>query len=200
MLENDKDVGHRVREVNDVRALRALAHPFRVRLYELVGREGTLTSTEASRLTNESTASCSFHLRQLGKYGFIEEVARRGGRERRWRRTSAANVFRGATDVAEYAAAERAAAAMAGDRVVEQLHDYLAQIDREPVAWQEASFLHDSLLYLTVDELEALKRGVLALTARFQDRTLERDARPADSKPIAVFAAGFPLAPTPGGN
>ena len=62
-----------LRQLRDPRVLRAMAHPFRLTLLELVERRGTLTSAEASALTGESTASCSFHLRQLAKYGFIEE-------------------------------------------------------------------------------------------------------------------------------
>ena len=172
----------------------------RVRLYELIAREGTLTSTEASVLTGESTASCSFHLRQLAKYGYIEDVPRHGGRERRWRRTSAANVFsRDAAD-AQYISAERLAAAVAVEHQLAHLRDFLDDIGHQELIWQEAAFLSDTLLYLEVDELAALKRDFLALTARYLERTTDLDRRPKGAQPVAVFATGFPLAPTPSGN
>ena len=65
-------------ELSDPRALRALAHPTRLAIRELLLREGSLTATQASRLLGESTASTSYHLRQLAKYGFIEPAE--GGR------------------------------------------------------------------------------------------------------------------------
>src|SRR6266545_2466652 len=69
----------------DPRAMRALAHPLRLTLLELAGLEGSLTATRAATLTGESSASCSFHLRQLAKYGFLEEAEGGEGRERPWR-------------------------------------------------------------------------------------------------------------------
>lgn len=197
--ESTPDTG-RARDVDDVRALRALAHPFRIRLYELVAREGTLTSTQASGLTGESTASCSFHLRQLAKYGFLEQAPQKDGRERPWRRTAAVNVFTRLADDSDYASAAEAAGLVAAERLRTQLRSYLASQEREQIQWRESSLLHDSLLYLTASELDALKRDVLALTRQYQARTVEAALRPTDSKPVAFFAAGFPLARTPNGN
>src|SRR4051812_18073890 len=79
-------MGRATRELRDPRVLRAMAHPFRLRLLDLIVRRGSLTSAEAAEATGENTASCSFHLRQLAKYGFIEPAERRDGRERPWKR------------------------------------------------------------------------------------------------------------------
>lgn len=66
-------------------ALRALAHPLRLRLLGLLAAAGTLTSTEAARHTGENSANCSFHLRLLAKYGFVEQAAGPDRRARPWR-------------------------------------------------------------------------------------------------------------------
>lgn len=189
-----------VRQVGDTRALRALAHPLRVRLYEFVTREATLTTTQASALTGESTASCSFHLRQLAKYGFIERAPSGGGRERPWRRTSDANQFGHLAADPDFAAAAEVAGAIAAEHYVGRLAEFLSKPEEQPSEWRDASFLNDTLLYLTQEELAGLKRDLLELTARYLSRTLRSDERPAGSKPVAVFAAGFPLPPTPTGN
>lgn len=68
-----------------VQALRALAHPVRLTLLELAARDGAVTSTSASEHTGETRANCSFHLRLLGKYGFLEVDSGRDRRERPWR-------------------------------------------------------------------------------------------------------------------
>jgi hypothetical protein len=67
-----------------VQVLRALAHPLRLRLLQLAAAEGVVTSTTASRTTGESTANCSFHLRLLAKYGFLEQGAAGDRREKPW--------------------------------------------------------------------------------------------------------------------
>jgi DNA-binding transcriptional ArsR family regulator len=63
----------------------ALGHPIRVALLDLLARRGTVTATEAARELGESSGACSFHLRQLERYGQVEEAEVRRGRVRPWR-------------------------------------------------------------------------------------------------------------------
>src|SRR6516164_10072494 len=77
-----------VKRMTDPRALRALAHPLRLSLLGMLRTEGPLTATQAGELLGESSASCSFHLRQLAKYGLVEETGGGQGRERPWRATA----------------------------------------------------------------------------------------------------------------
>jgi DNA-binding transcriptional ArsR family regulator len=69
----------------DAKTLRALAHPLRLRLLAVASSEGTITTTSASEHTGESSANCSFHLRLLARYGFLEATDGRDRRERPWR-------------------------------------------------------------------------------------------------------------------
>lgn len=74
----------------DPRALRAIAHPVRsMLLYELFAR-GAATATILGTAIGEPVNSVSFHLRQLAKYGLIEEAAdlATDGRQRWWRPTA----------------------------------------------------------------------------------------------------------------
>ncbi|WP_344621629.1 helix-turn-helix domain-containing protein, partial [Kitasatospora arboriphila] len=75
-------------QLSDPRALKAYAHPTRMALVGLLRREGPLTATRAAELIGESVASCSFHLRQLAKYGLVEEAGGGRGREKPWRATA----------------------------------------------------------------------------------------------------------------
>jgi DNA-binding transcriptional ArsR family regulator len=72
-------------EISDAAALRLLAHPMRQRI-ERVLRGGPVNSTTLARALGQSTALTSYHLRQMARYGFIEEVPELAkGRERWWR-------------------------------------------------------------------------------------------------------------------
>ena len=66
-----------LRQIDDARTLKALAHPVRVALIETLSVEGPMTATEAGERIGESPTTCSFHLRQLAKYGFVEEAGER---------------------------------------------------------------------------------------------------------------------------
>src|SRR5450755_4687742 len=70
------------------KALRALAHPLRWKLIDLVGSETTATATRCAEVLGESVASCSYHLGILAKYGYIELVPGQPGREKPWRLAS----------------------------------------------------------------------------------------------------------------
>lgn len=70
----------------EILALRALAHPLRLRLLELAAEEGSVTTSRASDRTGESSANCSFHLRLLARHGFLVPAGEgRDRRERPWR-------------------------------------------------------------------------------------------------------------------
>ncbi|MEU4229787.1 helix-turn-helix domain-containing protein [Nonomuraea sp. NPDC026600] len=73
-------------KISDPQVLKVVAHPLRVRLLGLLRAHGPATASELGREVGESSGSTSYHLRELAKYGFIEEdPERRDGRERRWR-------------------------------------------------------------------------------------------------------------------
>jgi DNA-binding transcriptional ArsR family regulator len=73
-------------KISDPKAIRALAHPLRLDLLELLVATGPVTAAQCGRILGVSQASCSFHLRQLAKYGFVEDAGSGADRrERQWR-------------------------------------------------------------------------------------------------------------------
>src|SRR5215472_3724053 len=73
-LESDQPRGQRRRLLDDPRNMRALAHPLRLELQSIVGRSGKITAADAARELGISHALASHHLRQLAKYGFVEQA------------------------------------------------------------------------------------------------------------------------------
>jgi hypothetical protein len=67
----------------DPMALRALAHPLRWKLLDLLGSEESATATRCAEVIGHSVASCGYHLGILAKYGYVEPVPDRvAGRSR----------------------------------------------------------------------------------------------------------------------
>lgn len=87
-MTDDADVpadSHQQMRVS-AQALRGLAHPLRARLLDELRINGPATATILGRRLGESSGATSYHLRQLSRYGFIDnEPGRTGGRERWWR-------------------------------------------------------------------------------------------------------------------
>lgn len=180
-----------IRDLRDPRVLRAVAHPFRLTLLELVEQRGTITSAEASAATGESTGSCSFHLRQLGKYGFLEPAQGRDGRERRWARATAGERIPDALDDESQRAGTELAKLLVA-RFASDAQAWLETRDDVPVDWRDAAVFDQELLYLTPSELRELSAAVLALFERYRNRTNDLDARPAASAPVRAAALLFP--------
>src|SRR5262252_218969 len=141
--------GRSVKRVTDPRALRALAHPIRLSLLGLLRTEGPLTATRAGELLGQSSASCSFHLRQLAKYGLVEEAGGGRGRERPWRATAMFTDVPAVTDSPELDAASDLFRSLIAERYFEQMMAWLEARPDEPAEWQRAALFGDVLLYLT---------------------------------------------------
>jgi predicted ArsR family transcriptional regulator len=179
-------------ELTDPRALRAVAHPLRLKLVGLLRREGPLTATRAGELLGESPASCSFHLRQLAKYGLVEEAGGGRGRERPWRATALFTSWPNVARDPELAAASELLSAVVVERYFEQVMRWLELRADDSPAWHEAATFGDRMLYLTSDELAQLGRDLEALLAPYQERTASRAARPEDARLVTFIGFAFP--------
>jgi DNA-binding transcriptional ArsR family regulator len=171
--------------VEDVRSLRALAHPLRVELLDLLRFEGPSTASALARRVGESSGATSYHLRQLARHGFIEEDERPPqGRERWWRYRERMVSVRDPG-----APAEAAAAFELVGREARALERFLA--DREHVAeWAGSAFLRSRALSLSPAGLRELERDIAALIESLP-RADSPDAQP-DAVPVRFLALGFP--------
>jgi DNA-binding transcriptional ArsR family regulator len=76
----------RPRVLSDIDALKALAHPLRQQLLSWLQRHGPATSADLAAEFGEDRGATSYHLRQLARFGFIEEdTDRSSGRRKYWR-------------------------------------------------------------------------------------------------------------------
>lgn len=162
--------------LHDARALRAVAHPLRLTLLSLLRRKGSLTATAAAADLGESSGSCSFHLRQLAKYGLVEPAPADGGRAKPWRATALATSWSIDTDDEEFADASDELTRVIAARHVSELGRWLANRREEPAAWRNIGTLDDTQLWLTPDELADLQQTIERLVEPFTDS--ERQTAP----------------------
>jgi len=174
--------------VTDPQRLRALAHPLRNELLDVLQTLGSATATRCAEVTGESVASCSFHLRMLAKYGFIEH-AERHGREKPWRVTSRSLTASADFDDPASVHAMREVAALVLEREAQRVRDWIRSADVEPQEWVEASTVATSSFWATAEEMAEVSASLAALTDRFKDRWGDPTRRPAGARLVRLLGA-----------
>jgi DNA-binding transcriptional ArsR family regulator len=185
-----------IRKLTDARTLRALAHPIRIALLELLLLEGAQTATEAAEQIGETPTTCSFHLRQLARYGFVEEAGGGRGRSRPWQLTGIGLSFAPASGDREAELASSAAERLFRERQLGRYERWRATRGSYPSAWRDAAIDSEYLFYLTPDELEQMNTEVHAVLTRWFEldgRIDHPDRRPAGSAPVETLLFGFPI-------
>lgn len=183
-----------VRNITDARTLRALTHPVRIALLEALSLGGAMTATEVGEQIGESPTTCSFHLRQLAKYGFVEEAGGGKGRARPWRMTTIGMRVADAHDDPEYELAAGALRRMLRERQLGRYGTWLETSASYPREWREAADSSQCVVYLTAEELEQLNDELLAvLLPRFQERHADPAQRPPGALPVEFLLFSYPI-------
>lgn len=182
------------REITDPSWMRAMAHPLRWRILDVLRSSSEpLTATQVSEEVGESPANCSFHLRTLAKYGFIEEAGGGKGRSRPWR---ARDVQIEISDQEDGTPPEgaRALRTLIRDRAFRSIEAWEQGNSRAyPQPWRDAAMSAEWELKLTLDDLREIQDEVKAIL----DRYTAREKAPDDAVRAKVLAWAFPVGPAP---
>jgi predicted transcriptional regulator len=182
-------------ELSDPQTLRALTHPIRLALLEALELRGPLTATEAGELIGEPPNACSFHFRQLAKYGFVEEASQASGRSRPWRLAAHGMHFSDVHEDPEAVIAARGLDRMLRQRYLARMAAFYERRSAYPVAWQEVTGGSQALVHVSPQELRAIDEEITAILDRFRARNADPALRPPDSLPIEVLFFGYPVEP-----
>jgi predicted ArsR family transcriptional regulator len=181
-----------VKQLTDPRALRALAHPLRLELVGLLRVHGPMTATQAAGHLGQSSGSTSFHLRQLAKYGLVEDAGGGHGRERPWRATAMFTSWPSVADSMEMSAASGLLSAVVAEKYIEWLLRWLERREDEPAEWREAAHFGDSAIYVTAQELDQLHHQEQALMDQFLERLTNPECRPPGARRVHYLHLAFP--------
>ncbi|WP_407911575.1 helix-turn-helix domain-containing protein [Kitasatospora sp. NE20-6] len=188
----------------DARSLRGLAHPLRMRLLAALREHGPATATKLAARLGESSASVSYHLRQLGVHGFIAEDPDRGTRrERWWRAEHRGHRFDSLEEFTEHPDPEvRGAMGVFLNEVAavhaRELSGWLAGTGDWPEEWRRSWDMSDFTVRLTPELARELAGRAHELVQSFRDRTAsdndaDADADEAQAVPVRIHLHAFPL-------
>lgn len=179
----------------DLESLKALAHPLRVKIFDVLSTYGEFTASGLAERLGESSGATSYHLRQLEKHGFVREVEGKGiGRERWWERVP------GAVNLGLDVAAESAAGKEATQLVMKEwsnnrertLADFLDKGEGSlSKDWIEASMISVTNVFVTNRELAEFAEKIAKLAAKFAEK--HRNQRTEGSRPVQIQINAFPV-------
>jgi DNA-binding transcriptional ArsR family regulator len=178
-------------QVTDPVRIRALAHPLRLQIFDMLTERNEITATECAELLGESAASCSFHLRMLEKYGFAERAKARG-REKPWRAAARSWDMRPEPGSVGSTRAFQELAVLGLDTEWERIRGYFVHIDQETEEWQQASTFTRSTFWATAEELAQLSRDLQDITDRFAGRSADPAKRPEGARYSRMVAVANP--------
>jgi DNA-binding transcriptional ArsR family regulator len=161
----------------DASSLQGLAHPLRVRLCDELNLHGPATATQLATRLGESSGATSYHLRQLERYGFVEEDPGRGsGRERWWRRVPM-RISIDAQTLYESPATRDATMLVLNEFLrgkLTRIQAWRDHYDRWPRQWVDASVESSAHLRVTAEELVEVGTEIDGVITRWVERTRDR--------------------------
>lgn len=163
--------------LSDPRVLRAIAHPVRTRILEELSASGPVRAADVARELGIPANQASFHLRQLAKYGLVEEAPEeaRDKRDRVWRATAPQGFTVNLGDLKD-APGGRAAVDVFRTTQLARLHEVVERTFRMDRPEGSGVFAtSDHAIKLTDDEAHQLRQEIDDVVESWTRRTRGRD-------------------------
>ncbi|HET9684419.1 MAG TPA: helix-turn-helix domain-containing protein [Gemmatimonadaceae bacterium] len=154
----------------DAAQLRALAHPLRLQLLELLSSDGPATASQLGRRLGESSGATSYHLRALHRAGMVEEAEQRNARERWWQRSQDSLLIPNSVpqdaspaERAELQAAHSQIESILVERDENAMRRWMDVRYELPLEWQDAQWIGNFRLWATAAEVREFVQAVIEL-------------------------------------
>ncbi len=181
------------RVINDIEAVRAMAHPHRVAILCYLLSGGDRTATECAAEVGGTASACSYHLRELERFGLVDRAEQMDdARARPWRAAAVGFSIRSGpmeespAGIAADLALSRAALAD-NQRLIKRFLDRGDTIEK---AWRSASTFDTFELTVSPDELTELTEKIAELLRPF--RAPIRSGAPENAEAVRVIYQAFP--------
>lgn len=180
----------------DVRQLKALAHPVRVKMLGMLRLDGPSTATRLAERLGLNTGATSYHLRQLAQHGFVEEDSERGDKRDRWWRAVHESTTAQPTRLPDDEESREAIGAYwqaVGYAQLESLTAAFRERATLPRTWDEISAHSDWAMWLTPDEARELMSRMHAVLGEYARRApADRSQAAPEAERFMVQLHGFP--------
>ncbi|MFE0024774.1 ArsR/SmtB family transcription factor [Amycolatopsis sp. NPDC059021] len=176
----------------DPATLKAVAHPLRRRILGVLS-SGPATATKLAKALGENTGATSYHLRELARFGFVEEAPELAhGKERWWRRRPRDIRWpRHSEQDAETRVLFEDMQRQSFEEDLAKLNDFQRNRDSLPDGWSDALLFSRGSSWLTSEELQQFWDEYMELLRRYW-RT--EDDRAPGSRRVLVRWFAFPEA------
>jgi hypothetical protein len=174
----------------------------RVALVEQLWQGGAMTATELGERIGETATTCSFHLRQLARYGWVEEAGGGKGRARPWRMTWVGFETPSTYDDPSAAIANTALVSMFRERQIDRYRAWVQNRAAAPPQWREAATDSQFGYYMTAEELDEFGKELNGLLRKWfsEERITDPARRPPGSVAVELLAIAYPLDLPPGSD
>jgi DNA-binding transcriptional ArsR family regulator len=180
--------------LTDPKAMRALAHPVRLAILELLRRNGPSTATELAPAVGATPSVTSWHLRHLASFGLVRDSEPSADRRyRRWETVGRGFRFEVPEDLedVERRSAARLLAEQMFLRSAQMPARWLAQTEpRLEPAWLRAAGVADTQVVVGTEELHAILAAIENVLAPYVTR--DAASRPADSRRVRLLRYALP--------
>ncbi|PYB77010.1 winged helix-turn-helix domain-containing protein [Rhizobium wuzhouense] len=174
--------------------LKALAHPDRLNILGNLRVSGPSTASLLARRFGLNSGATSYHLRQLEKYGLVEEAPELGNRRERWWHALHETTFYETADLD----GDALEAGIAFNQAVLATHMHMMQRAQEAyrgldTAWRKASTNSDVIIPLNAAAAETLTNRIMGLLMEAKAASPPTGVPlPADTRPVAYVLYAFP--------
>lgn len=175
-------------------ALRALAHPVRLRILGLLRVDGPTTASRLAERLGLNSGATSYHLRQLAEHGFVADDPGRGSARERWwhavhRTTHVPDDYSDEPSAADARQAFSQAVAVAYSGQIQRAVEDLPTL---PPQWRALSSASDWSLRLTPEEARRLHDELHAVVERYRMWHPEETDAPPGARHYRVLLNSFP--------
>lgn len=177
-------------------AMRALAHPLRIRILDELSMYGPLTASGLGERLGESSGATSYHLRQLEKHGLVLEDTTKGNARERWWMRRPGSISTPEPHEFPAGSAERLATQLIENEWNRSreanFHDYVNDGSNVfETEWLDAATADTINLRLTSEQLQALVIDIEAVLTTYIDAY--KTTPTAGSRPVQIHLNAFPL-------
>jgi DNA-binding transcriptional ArsR family regulator len=174
----------------DPDALKAVTHPLRRRILGVLSA-GPATATKLAQALGENTGATSYHLRELARFGFVEDVPELARGKERWWRTRPRDIRwpRRSEQSAESRVLFDDMQRQGFEDDLGKLGRFAEERDQLPGDWPDALLYARGATWLTAEELHQLWNDYMELFRRYWR---PEDDRSPEARRVLVRWLAFP--------